>query len=230
MKKGASYFSLFLTALSFYGCYPVHTMENYDSKADYYMDANSAFEGEEVYVSLVRSDSTFYSQGASIHHDSISFVLSQEWVPKKIKRSDIKRAAYFNKDYNNLCAQIELNTGEFLNLEKLTMNADSTINYEVLNQRRATLPLKGIKTISYKNYWGIPVGLLVGTGLGLVTGAVLFAYEANKHIDENNGVHGIVGVHEDDPKYFAIPAVLGPVVGTVLGWTIGGQTTWEFNN
>ena len=229
MRHYKIYLLIFISLAGICGCYPVHTIEKYSSKEEYYKDANSAFEGKEVKVSLAQSDSVFYAEDAIIYNDSIRFTLSKEWETKNIKWSDVKSAAYFNKDYDNLCAHFNLLSGDTLNLDKIVFNPDSSIDYQVLNIKTVSLPLKDIKNIRYKNYWGIPAGFVLGTSGGIITGAILFSYETHMHQGQkSSGLSGF-GRHEDDPAYFILPAFFGPIVGTVTGWIIGGRTIWEFN-
>ena len=151
---------------------------------------------------------------------------SKEWETNKIKHSDIKSAAYFNKDYDNLCARLELNNGEVLNLEKITFNQDSLIEYEALNVNRITLPLSGIKNIRYKNYRGIPLGFLAGGVTGFFSGLLWYSYKEEK---SREYAHTHEHYQYDNIAYLLLPRVVGPVVGLVVGWIIGGRTTWEFN-
>ena len=52
---------------------------------------------------------------------------------------------------------------------------DSLIIFEKGDNADILLPLNKVKQASYKNRWlGIPPGLLIGTGFGFVTGAVVF--------------------------------------------------------
>jgi hypothetical protein len=218
-----------LVTLFTYGCYPVHSIENYPSKADYYKEANSAFEGKEVKVCLVQSDSTFYGEDAVIINDSIRLATSKEWEPRQLKRSDIISAKYFYKDYDNLCAQFKMLSGDTLNLEKIVFNPDSSIDYQVLNIKTVKLPLNDIKYIRYKNYWSIPVGFLLGTVSGILIGAQLMA--DNKQTPHSTPENPDIGhlPHDDGFGYLFGGVVLGPIVGIVTGWIIGGRTTWEFN-
>jgi hypothetical protein len=219
-------FCFFITLVGLCGCYPVHSLEKYPSKAEYYKDANSAFEGKEVKVSLVQSDSAFYAEDAVISNDSINMVISKEWETRKIKRSDIKSAAYFNKDYDNLCARLELNNGEILNMEKITMNQDSIIDYEALNIKKIILPLTAVKYIRYKNYLGIPVGILVGGATGLIGGSIWYSHNEDK---DREYAHNHEHFQYDNTAYLLLPRFVGPVIGLAAGWIIGGRTTWEFN-
>jgi hypothetical protein len=219
-----------LVTLFTYGCYPVHSIENYPSKADYYKEANSAFEGKEVKVCLVQSDSTFYGEDAVIINDSIRLATSKEWEPRQLKRSDIISAKYFYKDYDNLCAQFKMLSGDTLNLEKIVFNPDSSIDYQVLNIKTVKLPLNDIKYIRYKNYRGIPAGLILGTIVGITTGNIWRQYEKNRPKPAEDVNHPRMGGEGDDQfGYLFWPSVAGPPIGVIVGWIIGGRTTWEFN-
>jgi len=211
------------------GCYPVHTIDKYHSKDDYYKKANLAFEGKEVNVNLVQSDSSFLAEEAVIRDDSISMTISKEWETKKLQRSDIKSAVYYNKDYDNLCAHLKLLSGDTLNLEKIAFNPDSSIEYQVLTTKTVRLPLKEIKTIRYKNYRGIPLGFALGTIGGLLTGTALVVIASNNRHANISGRPSGEGQDDPGPIYFVGSCILGPIFGTATGCIVGGRTTWEFN-
>ena len=229
MRHYKIYLLIFISLAGICGCYPVHTIEKYSSKEEYYKDANSAFEGKEVKVSLAQSDSVFYAEDAIIYNDSIRFTLSKEWETKNIKWSDVKSAAYFNKDYDNLCAHFNLLSGDTLNLEKIVFNPDSSIDYQVLNIKTVRLPLKDIKNIRYKNYWSIPFGFVLGAIAGLETGRIWQRIEDNKPKPVEDLYRPTGGQGEDHFSYLFWPTVAGPPIGIIAGWIIGGRTTWEFN-
>jgi len=229
MNKGVCFFSIFLFALSFCGCYPVHSLEKYPSKTEYYKDANSAFVGKEVKVSLAQSDSVLYAEDVIIQNDSISLTTLKEWENKTLYWKDIVSTAYYNKDYDNLCAVFKLKNGESINAEFVKVNPDSSIDYKMLNIRSIKLPIKDIKNIRYKNYWGLPAGLILGVLGGIGTGITWYTIRENrpKHADPDGRPTG--SNEQSNFGYLFWPSVAGPSIGIIAGWTIGGRTTWEFN-
>ena len=217
-----------LIMINLTGCYPVNSIENYTSKTEFYNEANSAFEGKEVKVTLLRSDSTFYIKQTVLHNDSISFWPSQEYKIQDFKRSDIKKVEYENKDYDNLCARIELSNGEIFNLEKVTMTKDSLLNCRVLITKKETIPIQAVKNICYKNYWSIPVGFGIGTAAGFVVGGLLLSSVKEKSKNESPSSLGITSFMEGEAAYGG-SVYLGAIVGIITGWIVGGRTTWEFS-
>lgn len=172
-KQLTIFICIIIVSLLVTGCYPVHSIEKYPTKIEFYKEANSAFEGKEVEVSLMRSDSTFYAEHA-------------------------------------------------------TINNDSTIDFKVFNGKTITLPSNEIKAVRYRNYRGIPTGFLLGVVGGIGGGAIIKnAVKQDPHPGPNQQVSTLP--HNDGMDAFVISAVVGPVIGTAVGWFVGGRTTWEFN-
>jgi len=229
MKKEACLISLLLIGLSFCGCYPVHSIEQYSSREKYYKEANSAFEGKEVKVSLAKFDSVFYAEDAVIRNDSISLTTLKKWEDKTLYWKDIVSTAYYNKDYANLCAQFKLKSGEIINAEYIKVNPDSSIECQVFNLKTLTLPISDIKNIRYKNYYSIPAGFFIGLFSGILIGQQLMKdYKQTPTSDPNIPDVGHLP-HDDGFGYLFGCVVLGPIAGTTIGWIVGGRTTWEFS-
>lgn len=218
---------LAILPLFIWGCNPVYTLNDFNSKADYYKQVNAGMEGKQVSVHLSSSDSTFQGEDAVIQNDSICLTTMKEFGHKRVKRIEIKSAAYFNKSSDNLCAKIELNNGDSFVAEYIVVNADSTIDYQYLNSKSVRLPIKDLKNISYKNNRGVTAGLGYGLLGGAVTGLGL-ALVVNNQRDHPSGMWSDQGSYPPAGVWFAASLGAGSVIGTPIGWIIGGRTTWEF--
>lgn len=223
-----TFYALIVAVSGLTGCYPVHSIEKYPSKTEYYKKANSAFEGKTVEVSLLRSDSTFYAQDATIRNDSISLSPLKEWEQKTLHMKDVVITSNYYKDHDNLCARLKLSNGEIINGEFVIIHSDSTIDFKVLNSKTITLPLNEIKAIHYGNYRGIPTGFLLGV-VGGITGGLIIKNAVKQDPHPGPNQQGSSLPHDDGMGAFVVSAVAGPIIGTTVGWFVGGRTTWEFN-
>jgi hypothetical protein len=197
-------------------------------KRIFYKQVNTDMEGEQVSVHLSSSDSTFQAEDAVIQNDSIRLTTMKEFGHKKVKRSEIKSAAYFNKSADNLCAKLELTNGDSFVAEYIVVNADSTIDYQYLNSKSVRLPIKDLKNISYRNNRGIGAGF----GYGLLSSTVTvigLGFIVHNQTLHPSGKWSEMGNNPPSPGYYIAALAAGPILGTPLGWIIGGRTTWEFN-
>lgn len=218
-----------LTVICMYGCYPIHTTKKYSSKLEYYKDANSAFEGKEVKVNLTQPENSFYAENVLIQNDSISLTVSKEWLQKGFPLSLVKSGIYYSKDNNNIIARFVLKNGDSVNVDKFVLTSDSTIFCSVIDVKPIKLPIGMIKNITYKNYWGIPAGIVLGTVVGIVTGAIWYIVRKSSAEEENPGSTGQYSkYYQKNSGYFLGPAIAGLPIGAAAGWGIGGRTTWEF--
>ena len=96
---------------------------------------------------------------------------------------------------------------------------DSLIIFEKGDYAGILLPINKVKQASYKNRWlGIPPGLLIGTGFGFVTGAVVF-------LTLDNG--GQDGERRAENALYILPAFM--IGGIVWGFWGGYNYVYLFN-
>ena len=235
MKTPLQYFlkplilsSALLFVINFIGCSPVYTIGDYQSKEEFYKRFNADIESEKIIVRLASSDTAFQAQDAVIQNDSLHLTTLKEWKNKKLQKSDIKSAVYYNKNYDNLCAKIQLNNGDSFTAEYIVANIDSTLDYKYFDSVSVNISVKDIKNISHKNYRGIAAGLGYGLLGGAVTGFGL-ALMVNNQEKHPSGVWGGEATPPPAGFWFVTALIAGPVIGTPAGWIIGGRTTWEFS-
>ncbi len=222
-------FGLLIMVISITGCSPVYTIGDYQSTDDFYKKVNEDIQGENIILRLKSSDTSFQAQDAVIRNDAIYMTTFKKWLNKHIKKSDIKSAAYYNKSYDNLCAKIELLNGDRFTAEYIVINSDSTLDLKYLLTELVKIPVYAIKNISHKNNRGP----LAGFGYGLLTGALTgfgLALISKNLKEHQTPIWGERGSPPPPEFVFITALVAGPILGTPIGWIIGGQTTWDFRN
>ncbi len=219
--------SLLFLMISITGCSYVYNISDYQSKDEFYKKVNEDIQGENIILRIKTPDTSFQAQDAAIRNDAMYMTTLKKWLNKHIKKSDIKSAAYYNKSYDNLCAKLELRNGDCFAAEYIVINADSTLDFKYLLIVSAKIPVYAIKNISYKNNRG-PVA---GFGYGLLTGALTgfgLALMVNNQIEHPSGIWSEPGNYSPAGIWFAAALIAGPIIGTPVGWIIGGRTTREF--
>ncbi len=212
------------------GCSSYYTARQFSSSKEFYKDFNDFAKNKNLKVTLI-NDSTFITdEGTQISHDSLVLIRkSQETEMKILHPKDFKSINdYYDTDSNHVY-KIILNDGKELDEKEVKFFPDSSIQISQINTftKPYLIPIKQIKRINYNRHWlGIPFGSLTGAVLGTLAGAA-----------------GIIPVYESHPNFYGgqtrdietggamiLGFGAGSIVGGIIGWLIGYNYVYVFNN
>ena len=128
-----------------------------------------------------------------------------------------------NKAAKGKVVNITLKNGSLINAFNVKMSNDSTA-FSTKNYFQYNIPISNVKAISYKNTSeGIVTGALTGIAAGLLI-TISKVIPANSQ--EGNPPYP---KDYDYPKAGMISIPIGIVSGSIIGWLIGHNYTYEFN-
>ncbi len=227
-----NYYPLLFSLLSLFlvGCTSYYTARQYSSPKEFYEDFNDFAKNKNLKVTL-RNDSTFITdEGTQVLNDSL--ILINKFQKTEIKVLQLKEIKSINDFYDadsNHLFKIILRDGKELDEKEIKFLPDSSIQILITNTITSSysIPLSKVKEVKYNRRWlGIPFGSLTGALLGTIAGAV-----------------GIIPVYESHPNFsggqtwdietggaMIVGFGTGTIIGGILGWLIGYDYIYVFNN
>ncbi len=220
-----SFFLIPLCIFGLSGCYPLHKVKDYKSKELFYAEARKSIEDKNVIITLAANDSSISAADLQFQDDTIQYLASVKWSVKSFYPNEIASVKYPYSNSGNSSGIIYLQNGDSVLAHFIMYNPKIRLDCKVVDSTFQKFTLKEIKSISYRNYFGIPLGFLVGGVTGYLGGNYWYIYKEEK---SREYAHTHEHYQYDNLGYLLLPRVVFPVAGLIAGWIIGGRTTWEF--
>lgn len=221
--RGARPFFLYaLTGLLLTSCSTTYTLKDFPSEEKYFEHFNYTAGNKSDNIVLKDDSIIAYSKGVLIRKDSL--VLNNYtayWENKTILLEDIKKIDYYNSDFKNPSAYLELKDGQRLNAEGIKI-LQGKIRFTNIVPVNKYIPINQVDRVSYENRWTTAAK---GFTAGMFVSVVLFVYgilPPYKHNGWNNYLNQRVA-----PKIAGL--LIWPALGTVIGYLIGHTYTYKFD-
>ncbi len=197
-------------------------MKDFSSEEKYFEHFNNAAGNKSDNIVLKNDSIIAYSKGVFIRNDSLvlnSYTAYRE--NKTLLLEDIKNIDYYNTDFKNPSAYLELKDGQRLDAEGIKI-FHGKIKFTNIVSVNKYIPIKQVDRVSYENRW-----TTAGKGLtaGMFVSAVLFVYgilPPYKHNGWNNYLNQRVA-----PRLTGL--LIWPALGAAIGYLIGHIYTYKFD-
>lgn len=219
MKK--IYFVGAFIFILFTGCSSTYTVTDFGTKEKFYEEFNETFKEREAKVTLVNDSSFIALNGVEINHDTlVSFVNLEEKKNRRFALSEVVDIEFLGSTITT--ASVLLKNSDKLtgNEVKVTKDSISFVESKSLISSKKIESIDKIKQISYKNRWKrMPLGVLAGAPLGLLSGITLGNVLKTKDAEGNPSIFSMV---------LQMTAV-GVLTGCITSYLIGFDYIYQFN-
>ncbi len=210
-------------ALLLIGCSSTYTLKDFSSKEKFYEGFNDFAKNKNVKVTLYNDSSLSAPFGAVILNDTLNVVKRVQEIEKTISKNEIKEIKYYyTTNFLHPDFKVILKNGNELKEKNIEILPDSSVKYSLFKHINESIPIDRVKTVNYKNNW---LGMIPGFLSGFISSALLgYAGGISALIFSSNKKN------EALPFYvLAITTVAGTTMGTIIGWLIGFNYTYQFN-
>jgi hypothetical protein len=208
------------------GCSSTYTISDFSSKDKFYDDFNNFADNKTLKITLNNDSSFISNEGTKITNDSLILLYQyQSNTIDTVHQQDIKKIIDYYDEYSNHSIKILLADGKEIKEKNIEYLPDSSIKIavtKILNDNKS-IPLINVKKISYNRHW---IGLISGFFAGIPLGVVVeVSHVLPVHVDEGNPPKSTY----DDINGTLIAIPLGILIGSVVGWIVGYNYTYQFN-
>ena len=211
-----------LTGLLLTSCSTTYTLKDFPSEEKYFEHFNNSANDKSDKIILKGDSLINYSRGVLINRDSLvlkDYTSCRE--NKTLLLEDLKKIDYYNTDFKNPSAYLELKDGQRLNAEGIKI-LRGKIKFTNIISVNKCITIKQVDKVYYENRWATAgKGITIGTFVSVV----LFVYgilPPYKHNGWNNYLNQRVA-----PRLTGL--LIWPALGSVIGYLIGHTYTFKFD-